>query len=120
MAAGAETSLRHFTAGPDPFGRRWVVDFAWLQTAISIRHSDSVDVKFFLDDGEKKSEKVIALMHPDLLEVSRTTSKPLTDRWCMALAGRHLRYMIDTGEDMEKTLVTVSPEALAQYAAETV
>lgn len=116
-AEGAGISSRRFTVGPDLFGKTWTADFAWLQTAISIRHSDSVDVKFFLDDGEHGTEKVIALMHPDLLELSRVTGHPLTDPWCMELASRHLRHMIETGEDMEKTLVTVSPDALRRYAS---
>jgi hypothetical protein len=37
---------RRFEAGPDPFGRTWQVEFRWLQTGISIRHADTVDVKF--------------------------------------------------------------------------
>ncbi len=41
-------NLRAFEAGPDPYGRTWEVSLLWLQTAVSIRHSDSVDVKFLL------------------------------------------------------------------------
>mgnify|MGYP001027442820 CR=1 FL=1 len=106
---------RRFRAGPDPFGRTWQVDLLWLQTAISIRHADAVDVKFLLSDGESRQEKVISLRHPDLLALSGKTSRPLTDAWCMRLAARHLARMIETGEDFEKTLVTVSPEELEQY-----
>jgi hypothetical protein len=39
---------RLFEAGPDPFGRTWKVQFRWLQTGISIRHADTVDVKFWV------------------------------------------------------------------------
>ena len=28
----------------DPFGRTWIVEYKWLQNAISIRHADAVDV----------------------------------------------------------------------------
>ena len=59
---------------------------------------------------------VIALPHPALLEVSRETGHPLTDPWCMRLAGRHLVYMIESGEDLEKTLVTVPLPALRRLA----
>ena len=46
-------NVRRFTAGPDPFGRVWEVEFKWHQTAISIRHADTVDVKYLLwTDGE--------------------------------------------------------------------
>ena len=105
-------NFRHFQAGPDPFGRAWQVDFLWLQTAVSIRHSDSVDVKFLLTCGENRMEKVIALRHPDLLALSGKTGRPVTDPWCMKLAALHLVRILETGEDLEKDLVTVSPEEL--------
>ena len=108
---------RRFSAGPDPFGRLWEVEFRWLQTGISIRHADTVDVKYFLwTDGEPKQEKVIALPHPELLALSRETGHPLTDGWCMKLASLHLAYMIESGEDMEKTLVTLAPPDLRRDA----
>jgi hypothetical protein len=109
-------NFRRFEVGPDPFGRSWIVEFRWLQTAISIRHADTVDVKFQLISGEDMQEKVIALPHPDLLAVSNKTGRPLTDPWCMKLAALHLRHMIETDEDMEKVLVTVTPEDLERYA----
>lgn len=102
-------NFRRFQAGPDPFGRTWEVEFQWLQTAISIRHSDTVDVKFIVwTEGEPKQERVIALPHAALLELSRRTGHPLTDPWCLKLAATHLRHMIESGEDLEKTLVTLS------------
>lgn len=107
---------RLFEAGPDPFGRMWRIQFRWLQTAISIRHSDTVDVKFFISaDGGAPEEKVIALPQPALLELSRETGRKLTDPLCMRLAALHLKHMIETSEDMDKTLVTVSPQELAAY-----
>ena len=45
-------NFRQFEAGPDPFGRKFQVMFKWLQTAISMRHADTVDVKFILVDEE--------------------------------------------------------------------
>jgi|SRR5271165_4386501 len=112
-------NFRKFKAGPDPFGRMWDVEFRWLQTGISIRHADTVDVKFEVaTEDEPKSEKVIALMHPDLLRLSKSTGHPLTDPWCMKIAGLHLKNMIETGEDMEKTLVTIHFEQMDRYARE--
>jgi hypothetical protein len=108
-------NFRRFEVGPDPFGRQWIVEFRWLQTAISIRHADTVDVKFQLITGEDAQEKVIALSHPDLLELSRISGRPLTDPWCMKLAALHLRHMIETDLDMEKVLVAVGLEDLARY-----
>lgn len=109
---------RLFEAGPDPFGRMWKVQFRWLQTGISIRHADTVDVKFFVTpDGGTAEEKVIALPHPTLLKLTSQGHK-LTDPLCMRLAAAHLKHMIETSEDMDKTLVTVSPEDLASYDRE--
>ena len=110
-------NFRHFTLGPDPAGRTWQVDFLWLQTAVSIRHSDSVDVKFLLTSGDTRIEKVVSLRHPDLVDLSRTAGRPLTDAWCMRLAARHLAKMIETGADFEKALATAEPAELAQYFA---
>jgi hypothetical protein len=110
-------TFRRFTAGPDPFGRSWEVEFKWLQTGISIRHADTVDVKFLLWSAEEpKREKVIALPHPLLLELSQEAGHPLTDAWCLKLAGSHLEMMILTAQDFEKTLVTLSMDDLRRAA----
>jgi hypothetical protein len=112
-------NFRQFDAGPDPFGRKFQVYFKWLQTAISIRHSDTVDVKFVLvDDNGGRSEKTIALPHADLLTVAREIGRQLDDPWCGRLAAMHLIHLVETGEDMEKNLVTVSLPELRAYAAE--
>jgi hypothetical protein len=100
---------RLFEAGPDPFGRMWKVQFRWLQTAISIRHADTVDVKFFLTpDGGEAEEKILALPHSALLKLTAERGRKLSDPFCMRLAAAHLRHMIETSEDMDKTLVTLS------------
>jgi hypothetical protein len=110
-------NFRRFEGGPDPFGRIWQVEFRWLQTGISIRHADTVDVKFVVwTTDEPKQERVIALPHPTLLALSDSTGHPLTDPWCLKLAAAHLRYMIESGEDLEKTLVTLSPTDLERAA----
>ena len=124
-------NFREFEAGPDPFGRKFQVLFKWLQTAISIRHSDTVDVKFLLEEKKDapaedsadtgsvaRFAKTIALPHADLQRVSRQTSRPMDDPWCARLAAMHLIHLVDTGEDMEKDLVTVLPADLARYAAD--
>ncbi len=115
-------NFRRFQAGPDPFGRTWEVEFRWLQTGISIRHADTVDVKFIVwlkgDDGSKQEmqERIIAMPHPALLELSKESGHALTDPWCTRLAARHLAYSYESGEDMEKTLVTVPLPALRRAA----
>ena len=110
-------NFRRFQAGPDPFNRTWEVEFRWLQTGISIRHADTVDVKFVVwTEGEEKQEKIVALPHPLLLTLAAQSGHALTDPWCLKLAGRHLQYMIKSGEDLEKTLVTMSAPDLERAA----
>jgi hypothetical protein len=114
--------FRRFQAGPDPFGRTWQAEYRWLQTGISIRHADTVDVKFIIwmegANGEQveQQEKVIAMPHPDLITLSQETGHAITDPWCARLAARHLEYVITSGEDLEKTLITV-PLAVLRRAA---
>jgi hypothetical protein len=111
--------FRQFEAGPDPFGRKYHVFFKWLQTAISMRHADDVDVKFVLEgEGGPRTEKRIAMPHSALLRVSRELGRPMDDAWCARLAQLHLLHLIETGEDIEKDLVTVGYPDLKRYAEE--
>ena len=107
-------NFRRFEA-VDPYGRVWQVEFRWQQNAISIRHSDSVDVKFQLMQGDEVVEKVVALTHPDLLALSKVSGRSLTDAWAMKMAALHIKDMIETDRDMEKTLVTASLKDLERY-----
>jgi hypothetical protein len=115
-------NFRRFQAGPDPFGRTWEVEFRWLQTGISIRHADTVDVKFIVwlagPDGAKEEmqERIVAMPHPDLLTLSQESGHALTDPWCTRLAARHLVYSYQTGEDLEKILITAPLPALRRAA----
>src|SRR5581483_3189062 len=96
-------NFRQFEAGPDPFGRKYQVLLKWLQTAISIRHADTVDVKFVItgEDGGQ-TQKTIALPHASLQMVSKETGRAMDDPWCARIAALHLLHLIETGEDMEK------------------
>lgn len=109
-------NFRRFEAGPDSSGNSWQVEFLWQQTAISIRHSDSVDVKFALACGETRQEKVVALMRPWLYELARKLGREVTDAWCMKLAGTHLQRMVETGVDMDKIISTPSLTELEDAA----
>jgi hypothetical protein len=115
-------NFRRFQAGPDPFGRTWEVEFRWLQTGISIRHADTVDVKFIVwlagADGAKQEmqERIIAMPHPALLKLSEESGHALTDPWCTRLAARHLAYSYESGEDLEKALINAPLPALRRAA----
>jgi hypothetical protein len=111
--------FREFEAGPDPFGRKFQVMFRWLQTAISLRHADAIDVRFILvDESGARTEKTIALPHPGVISAAAEIGRAVDDAWCARLAELHLQRLVQSGEDMEKDLVTVSPEDLGRYAAE--
>ncbi|MBI2688182.1 MAG: hypothetical protein HYX27_17905 [Acidobacteria bacterium] len=107
---------RTFEAGPDPFGAIWTVEFLWSQNGISIRHADTVDVKFEISSGGIREEKIIALPHKFLLQASHATEQPVTDPWVHRIAAGHLKKMIETGEDIEKTLVTLDYDTILGYA----
>lgn len=101
MASG----VRNFTC-EDPFGRTWQVNFLWHQVGIAIRHADTIDCKFHLVSDGEETDKVIALEHLSLKTLAQELGREITDAWVIRLAAEHLRYMIESGEDMEKTLVT--------------
>lgn len=111
-------NYRHFEA-VDPFDRIWKVEFRWQQNAISIRHADTIDVKWQLTLPDQTLERVIALQHPVLLALSKQLDRPLSDPWCMKIAAAHLVKMIETWQDMDKVLVTPTPDELEE-AAQTV
>ncbi len=107
---------RTFEAGPDPFGATWKVEFRWAQNGISIRHADTVDVKFEISNGDIREEKVIALPHKLLLQASHDTGHAVTDPWVNRIAAMHLKKMIESAEDIEKTLVTLDADSIRAYA----
>jgi hypothetical protein len=111
-------NFREFETAPDPFDRKWKARLKWLQTAISIRHSDTVDVKFLLESDGERGEKVVAIPHVELIGLSRESEVPMTDAWCARLAALHLKHVVETGEDLEKDLVTPSPAQLREYNQE--
>jgi hypothetical protein len=101
----------------DPFGREWQVELRWHQNAISIRHADAVDCKYYVSSGEEKFERVIALPHALLTSTARRHGRQVTDAWCIRLAGLHIEHMLSTWEDMEKTIVTLQPQDLERHAS---
>ena len=111
--------FREFEAGPDPFGRKFQVMFQWLQTAISLRHADAIDVKFTLvDEAGVQTAKTIALPRPGVIRAAAEAGRAVDDAWCARLAALHLLRLVRTGDDMEKDLAAVSPADLGRCAAE--
>lgn len=108
-------NFRDFEIGPDPFGRTWHAQFKYLQTGISIRHSDSVDVCFVLDNGEEKMKRVVVLHHADLLAYCKRSGRELSDTWCSRLAAYKLKNVIETAEDIDKEYIQVPPHEIEQF-----
>ncbi len=108
-------NYRNFTV-TDAFGADWTVEFKWQQNAISIRHADAVDVKFFVTSLGLKQEKVIALPHPHLIKLSAELGRVLSDPWCCKVAATHLKSMIEKSDDIDRTLITISYEEMKSAA----
>ena len=87
-------NFRDFSAGTDPFGRKWHAQFKYLQTGISIRHSDSVDVRYVLDNGEEQIQKTVVIQNADIRAYAARTGRPVSDAWCSRIAACKLRYAI--------------------------
>lgn len=115
-------NFREFQA-TDPFGRTWAAQFKYLQTGISIRHSDSVDVCYILQstgpEGEaERIQKVVVLMHPDLRDFQGRTGRKISDPWCSRLAVLKLKHCIESAEDLDKDYIIVTPAEIAEYDGE--
>lgn len=110
-------NFRDFDAGADPFGRRWHAQFKYLQTGISIRHSDSVDVRFVLDNGEDKVQKTVVIQNADVRAHSKRTGRIVSDAWCSRIAMCKLIYVIQTAEDLEKDYLQVTPAEIEEFDA---
>ena len=108
-------NFRDFQIGPDPFGRVWHVLFKYIQNGISIRHSDSIDVCFILQGGEEKMTRTVVINHGEMRAWSERTGHKVSDTWCSRIAACKLRNSIETGEDIEKEYLPVTPQELDEY-----
>jgi hypothetical protein len=107
-------NFRRFSVN-DPFGRTWDVEFRWQQNAISIRHADAIDCKYYASTGQEKRELVVSLPHAALLAVAGQAGRELSDAWVTRLAGLHVERMISGWEDLDKTIAVVSPGEISSY-----
>jgi hypothetical protein len=110
-------NFRDFEIGPDPFGRTFHVLFKYLQTAISIRHSDSVDVCFILENADEKFIRTVVIPHAEIRAFGKRTGRKITDAWCSRIALCKLRNAVETGEDIDKEYLIVPPQELEKFDA---
>jgi len=80
------------------------VRFSHLWNAISTRHSDTVDTKFFVDGRGV----VVGLAHTGFVKFSASAGRSLTDREASYVAAEYLRSRLQ--EEDERPLYHVSAE----------
>jgi hypothetical protein len=110
-------NFRDFEAGPDPFGRTWHVLFKYQQNAISIRHSDSIDVCFLLSNGGETMHKIVVIQHLDIRHYAQRTGRVISDTWCSRIGMLHIKHAVETAEDLEKEYLAVTPREIEEYDA---
>jgi hypothetical protein len=108
-------NFRDFKIGPDPFGRTYHVLFKYLQTAISIRHSDSVDVCFILESADETLVRTIVIPHADIRAYGARAGRKISDSWCSRIAMCKLRNAVESGEDIDKEFLIVTPNEIEKY-----
>ena len=94
---------RHFEVRSRLNNQIYRCHFVYLQTAISLRHSDTVDVKFLVNG----TGVVVALPHTAWVEYQNKTGRPLTDELAAQVAAALLREALERGDDIE--LLDLSP-----------
>ena len=78
----------------DPFtGETHRCQYQSLIVGIATRHSDTVDIKFLVDDHAVW----LGLPHPVWPEFRRRTGQALSDRMAVDLAGLYLKHAIENG-----------------------
>jgi hypothetical protein len=98
-------NYREFKAQSTLTGQDYQCRFVYLQTAISLRHSDTVDVKFRVN-GEGV---VVALPHTAWGEYENRAKRPLTDERAACVAAGILKESLERGDDVE--LLELNPAA---------
>jgi hypothetical protein len=93
--------------------------FKFLQTAISIRHSDSVDVRFILSSGDETMQRTVVIRNADLKAwAAKGTGRQVNDPLCSRVAMLKLRQAVETAEDLEKDYIVVTSAELEEFGAE--
>ena len=86
--------------------------FIFLQTAISLRHSDTVDVRFLVDE----KRVTVALPHVAFAEYKRRAGRDLADEEAGSIAARYLKEVLEKGGEVED--LTVPVERVLELASE--
>lgn len=82
-----------------------------LIVAISTRHADAVDIKFFVDGRPVW----VALPHPAWVVYQQHTGKVITDSLAIEIAGHFLKTALESGEGMGREMYSLSVEETLQH-----
>ncbi len=88
---------RDFQARSPLNGQEYACRFVYLQTAISLRHSDTVDVKFLVNG----SGVVVALPHRAWVQYRACTGREITDDQAAQAAATLLKEALERGDNIE-------------------
>src|SRR5579885_803902 len=94
-------------------GKEYQCRFRMIATAISLRHSDTVDIKFLVNG----KPYVVALPHAALAQYRKTTGKILTDADSIEMAGRLLTETLQKEGLRDDRLLTATFDQTLQLAA---
>ena len=86
--------------------------FHSLTTGISLRHSDTVDIRFLLNGAPI----VLALPHAAFAEYRHQAGRALTDRDAVHIAALALQHLLERGERLDMPLLTLSCEQTLEFA----
>lgn len=92
-------------------GTTYHCHFVFLQTAISLRHSDTVDVRYLVN-GKRIT---VALPHVAFVEYAQRTGRTLTDEDAGFIAAIYLKQVLESGGDVED--MTVLTERVLELAS---
>jgi len=104
-------NYHHFECRSRGDGTVFQCHFVFLQNAISLRHSDTIDVRFLVN-GKRIT---VALPHVAFGEYARRAGAVLTDDQAAAVAALYLTESLENGGDVEN--MAVSPDRVLDLAA---
>jgi hypothetical protein len=86
--------------------------FSHMWNGIATRHSDTIDVKFFVDGGAV----VVGLIHTAFVKFRERSGRDLTDREASFVAAEYLRERLE--EEDERPLYDVAHDDVVRLIAQ--
>jgi hypothetical protein len=73
-------------------------------------------VCFILHSGDEKLLRTIVIPHAEIRAYAKRSSLKVTDSWCSRIAYCKLKNAIETGEDIDKEYLAVTPREIEEFA----